>query len=97
MADIYQISAARVYFDFGMPPRYHAEFHFTDGTRFEFNLWETEWWLDRLWYFFKVKSTPREFFSQETIDEMQKNCQFLIGRQVYKMVNKKGFSYLLFK
>lgn len=94
----YKIKSAEFYFDImGRFPHYRMEIGWHGGKEFAFNIYESEYWCERLKYYLGVKwKTDMYFFSNEHVEEAQEAVKKMIGLKAGVVTSKKGFQYLIY-
>lgn len=93
-----RITWVEFYFDMlGRFPHYRMEITWSNGNQYSFNIYDSDYWCDRLKYYLGVDwKANMDFFSNEHIEEAQCSRLNMLGQKAGVITSKKGFQYLTY-
>lgn len=92
-----RVSWVEFYFDASKFPRYRVEVEWSDGLKFAFNVYDSPYWCDRLYYLFGLRWKPDlNFFSLEHCEEADSKRYKLLGEKMGIVTGSNNFQYLIY-
>ena len=72
-------------------PRYFMDVYWYNGNKFSFNIYDSDFNCQRLKYLCGARVKLNDFFSQETLDEVNSKVWNMLGKDMGVVESQKGW------